>query len=159
MGRNRKRRYANRLEELCEANGILLTSKRKVICRVIAESDSHPDASMLYIKAKRIDPSIGIATVYRTLKLMKAKKVVDPHSFGQEHSHFESPAKMHHDHLICTRCGRIEEFHHKVLENIQIEVAKKHTFKMESHRLDLYGLCSDCIAAEGAGASKPRGSK
>lgn len=144
------RKGLNRLEKLCEANGISLTSKRRVICRVIEESEEHPDASMVYIKARKIDPTIGIATVYRTLKLMRAKGVVDLHSFGQEHSHFESPAKKHHDHLICVDCGRIEEFHHKELERIKLKVAKKHGFKMESHRLNLYGVCSSCTAKKTA---------
>ncbi len=140
------RKGFTRLEELCEAKGISLTSKRRVICRVIENSKEHPDASMVYIQARKIDPAIGIATVYRTLKLMKAKKVVDLHSFGQEHGHFESPAKKHHDHLVCVGCGRIEEFHHKELEKIKMKVAQKHGFKMESHRLDLYGVCSSCAA-------------
>jgi len=137
---------SDKLENLCREAGISMTSKRRVICRVLEKAKGHPDAQAVHAMAKKVDPSIGIATVYRTLKLMKAGKVADFHSFGQEHSHFESPIKEHHDHLVCTDCGGIFEFHSKELETAKKQVAKKHRFIMQSHKLDIYGLCKNCAS-------------
>ena len=132
------------LVRLCEEKGMPLTKKRKVIISVIEKNPGHLDAEDVYGRAKKIDPSIGMATVYRSLKLMRDYNVIEYHSFGQEHQHFESPTKLHHDHLVCSDCGRIEEFNDPSLEKLKSNVAKKHGFTMKTHKLEIFGLCSDC---------------
>lgn len=132
------------LAELCVAKGMPLTKKRRVIIRVIEKNPGHLDAEDVYKRAKKADPSIGIATVYRSLKLMKDYKVIEHHSFGQEHKHFESPTKSHHDHLVCNKCGKIVEFSDPSLEKLKRKVATNHYFVMESHRLEIYGICAGC---------------
>lgn len=134
-----------KLIELCMEKGMPLTKKREVIINVIDKNPGHMDAEDVYHKAKKIDPSIGMATVYRSLKLMRDYNVIEHHTFGQEHQHFESPTKFHHDHLVCSECGRIEEFTDSSLERLKSNVAKRHGFQMKSHKLEIYGLCSACV--------------
>ena len=132
------------LAELCVERGMPLTKKRKVIISVIEKDPGHLDTEDVYKRAKMADPSISIATVYRSLKLMRDYCVIDYHSFGQEHQHFESTMKTHHDHFVCNVCGKIMEFADLSLEKLKSRVAKSHNFVMLGHRLEIYGLCSDC---------------
>jgi Fur family ferric uptake transcriptional regulator len=124
--------------------GMPLTKKREIIINVIEKNRGHMDAEDVYHKAKKIDPSIGMATVYRSLKLMRDFGVIERHSFGQEHQHFESPTKSHHDHLVCSECGRIVEFADSSLEKLKNKVAKRHGFQMKTHKLEIYGICAIC---------------
>lgn len=136
------------LVELCREKGINPTPKRKVILEILENTPGHPDVDTVYRMAKKKDPALGQATVYRTLRLMRESGVIRGHSFGQDHTHFESPTKQHHDHLICDRCGKIEEFVSNDLEKMQEKVAKSHKFEMISHRLDIHGICLVCAAKE-----------
>ncbi len=138
------RKTAKNLREICVEKGINITSKRRIILDVIESAKGHPDASVVYRLAKEKDSSIGIATVYRTLKLMRKHHILDGPTFGHEHGHFESPTKKHHDHLVCTSCGKIVEFHNRPLERIKAHEAKKHGFEMHSHKLEIFGLCPAC---------------
>jgi len=137
------------LAELCIEKGMPLTKKRKVIISVIEKDPGHLNTEDVYNRAKMADSSISIATVYRSLKLMRDFNVIDHHSFGQEHQHFESPMKSHHDHFVCNECGKIMEFTDDSLEKLKSNVAKSHDFEMHSHRLEIYGLCSDCSKTSG----------
>ncbi len=142
MGNSSKEKRS--LTELCVEKGMPLTKKRKVIIGVIEKNPGHLDTEDVYNRAKMVDSSISIATVYRSLKLMRDYDVIDHHSFGQEHQHFESPMKSHHDHFVCSECGKIVEFTDASLEKLKSRVAKSHDFEMLSHRLEIYGLCSNC---------------
>jgi len=132
------------LIEICQKKGVRATSKRKIICEVLEKSGGHLNVEEVYHLAKKEDKSIGVATVYRTLKIMKDAGVIEAQTFGQDHSHFESPTKNHHDHLVCTSCGKIEEFVSDKLEEMKEKVSKQNRFKMLSHKLEIYGLCADC---------------
>ncbi len=133
------------LIKLCMEKRMPLTQKRKLIISIIEKSSGHVDFEGIYREAKKLDPSIGIATVYRTLKLMREFQVVDHHSFGQEHKHFESPIKSHHDHLVCNECGNIIEFLDPTLEKLKLKIANSHQFRMQSHKLEIFGLCKTCF--------------
>lgn len=133
------------LLELCVAKGMPLTKKREIVINIIEKNPGHMDAEDVYKKAKKKDPSIGMATVYRALKLMSDYNVIERHTFGQEHQHFESPTKSHHDHLVCSECGKIEEFSDPSLEQLKNDVARQHGFQMTTHKLEIYGICADCV--------------
>jgi len=136
------------LAALLKSKGIRLTPKRKLIAEILEKTDGHPDAEHLCRLAKKKDPSIGQATVYRTLRLMRENGVIKSFSFSGEQAKFESDAKKHHDHLICDRCGKIVEFVNDKLEEMKKSVALRQGFRMINHRLDIHGVCNVCLAKE-----------
>lgn len=87
---------------------------------------------------------IGLATVYRVLTQFEAAKLVVRHNFAEGHSVFELDHGMHHDHLVCVKCGTVEEFMDRVIEERQKAVADKAGFNITDHSLNIYGICSPC---------------
>ncbi|WP_370182969.1 Fur family transcriptional regulator, partial [Alteriqipengyuania sp.] len=98
------------LEQLCADKGLRITEQRKVIARVLSNSDDHPDVEQLHERASKIDPGISIATVYRTVRLFEAAGVLDRHDFGDGRSRYEPAPESHHDHLIDVESGKVVEF-------------------------------------------------
>lgn len=127
--------------------GLKNTSQRLVILETFLASDSHFSTEELYLKLRAEHPKIGYATVHRTLKLFAECGIAAERHFGDGQTRFEPVHnEEHHDHLICTRCGLIIEFEEPQIEELQESVAAAHRFTIESHRLELYGLCADCAA-------------
>jgi len=94
---------------------------------------------------KKAYPGIGFATVYRTLKLLAGAGMAEERRFEDGFTRYEYKASDgHHDHLICTRCGEILEFENVRIEELQADVARKKRFQVQSHKLEIYGLCSAC---------------
>ena len=121
------------------------SSKRNTILKTFLNEEGHITAEELYQKVSKEDSSIGIATVYRTLKLFREAGLARMSRFEKgealyEHDYLHS----HHDHLICLKCGKIIEFKNPEIEETQEKIAGKHKFKITSHRLELYGTCSKC---------------
>jgi Fur family ferric uptake transcriptional regulator len=128
-------------------SGLKQTKQRKIVVEAFLSLGNHVEAEALYQKLKREGYAIGLATVYRTLNVLKEANLVSQHAFSDGRSVFEVHAPdQHHDHLICNQCGTIEEFHHPTIESLQIEIAKQHNFTLLSHRMDLFGLCQTCSA-------------
>ncbi|HBB41651.1 MAG: hypothetical protein GW783_03725 [Deltaproteobacteria bacterium] len=132
------------LETLLQESEIAPTAQRRVIAQAIRDNTGHPDAETIYHLARQIDPHLGIATVYRTLKLFAEKGLVDRHDFGDGRARYEVAPESHHDHLICVRCGTVVEFARAQIEALQEEVARDEGFDLLDHRMELYGLCSAC---------------
>lgn len=131
---------ASRIEQLCMDKGLKMTEQRRVIARVLSESDDHPDVELLYQRASAIDPHISIATVYRTVRLFEEANILDRHEFGDGRSRYEEAGKAHHDHLIDVKSGRIIEFRDEQIEALQARVASQLGFRLVDHRLELYGI-------------------
>ena len=91
----------------------------------------------------KADSSIGLATVYRTLRLFVEAGIASERRFQEGVTRYE-PQQPHHDHLICVRCGRIVEFENDAIERLQDEIAAHHGFTLLSHRHELYGACEAC---------------
>ena len=87
---------------------------------------------------------IGLATVYRALTQFEAAGMVIRHHFDEGHSVFELSNESHHDHLVCVRCGKVEEFNDEEIETRQRIVAEDMGFELTDHSLNMYGLCPDC---------------
>ena len=132
-----------RIVNLCREKGLKLTKQRRVIARVLAESDDHPDAQALFRRASRIDPRISQATVYRTVRLFKDTGILDRLDFGDGPKRYEEAAGEHHDHLIDKDSGAVIEFQNPEIERLQEEVARKLGFKLVGHRMELYGVKLD----------------
>jgi len=117
-----------------------MTKQRRVIARVLSESDDHPDAQALFRRASRVDPRISQATVYRTIRLFKETDILERLDFGDGPKRYEEAAGEHHDHLIDLDTGAVIEFHNAEIERLQEEVARKLGFKLVNHRMELYGV-------------------
>ena len=117
-----------------------MTKQRRVIARVLSESDDHPDAQALVRRASRVDPRISQATVYRTVRLFEETGILERLDFGGGPKRYEEAAGEHHDHLIDIDTGAVIEFHNAEIERLQEEVARRLGFKLVDHRMELYGV-------------------
>lgn len=121
------------------------TSQRGLIFDVFWTVKDHISPEELYGLVKEKDPSIGQATVYRTLKLLSDSKIAREVDFGDGVSRYEPYyGQSHHDHLICKDCGQSVEVVDERIEKLQEELAKKHGFTLSGHSMYLYGHCKDC---------------
>ena len=134
-----------RLDEYMNKHGLRSTAQRRVVTEVFFKSTEHLSIEELLQKVRRKDEKIGYATVYRTLKLLKDSGLANERHFGDGVSRYEvAHEDAHHDHLICTECGKIVEFENDRIEQLQDELAAKHGFVLTRHKLELYGVCADC---------------
>ena len=136
----------NNFKELLKKNNLKFTIQREVILETLYNSDEHltPEALHHLIQEKYPELKTGIATVYRTLSLLEDSNVVTSLSFGAQGKKYELGAKEHHDHLICTECGKITEFVDEEIEKRQHAITKKLGFKMNDHSMQIYGICKEC---------------
>lgn len=128
------------LEALCQERGLRITDQRRVIARVISNSDDHPDVDELYRRASAIDPKISIATVYRTVRLFEEAGILDRHDFGDGRARYEAAPEAHHDHLIDVETGKVIEFVDPELEALQKQIAEKLGYRLVDHRMELYAV-------------------
>ena len=126
------------LEERCISAGLKMTDQRRVILQVLTESLDHPSVETVYHRAREIDPSISIATVYRTLHLLDELNLVQRHDFNENYSRFEVNLEHHH-HLIDLETGEVIEFKDQELEVLKEKIARRLGFELVDHRLELYG--------------------
>jgi len=131
------------VEALCADKGLRITEQRKVIARVLSESEDHPDVEALHARAAAIDPGISIATVYRTVRLFEDAGILERHDFGDGRARYEAAAETHHDHLIDVETGKVIEFVDAELEAMQKKIAEKLGFRLVDHRMELYGVSLD----------------
>ena len=131
------------IEALCADKGLRITEQRKVIARVLGESEDHPDVETLHARASAIDPNISIATVYRTVRLFEEAGILERHEFGDGRSRYEAASEAHHDHLIDVETGNVIEFVDDELEALQKRIAEKLGFRLVDHRMELYGVSLD----------------
>ena len=113
------------IEALCAAKGMRMTEQRRVIARVLAAADDHPDVEELYRRCSAIDDRISISTVYRTVKLFEDSGIIERHEFRDGRARYEQIPESHHDHLINLRTGEVIEFQSEEIERLQAEVARQ----------------------------------
>ena len=127
------------IESKCIKKGLRLTDQRRLIARVMSESEDHPDVDELHKRVNKLDAKISIATVYRTVKLFEEAGIFAKHEFKGTKARYEQTTREHHDHLIDINTGEIIEFVNQDIEKLQNEVAEKLGYKLVDHRLGLYG--------------------
>src|SRR6202047_2670094 len=120
--------------------GLKSTGQRDDIARVFFGIGRHVSAEELYAEVKKINPHVGYATIYRTLKLLKECSLVSERHFDEGQARYEVAGEDHHDHFICESCGKIIEFEEEGLERLQESVAKRIGVTLRRHKLELYGL-------------------
>ena len=127
------------IENKCIEKGVRLTDQRKLVARIMSESEDHPDVDELHKRVNALDSKISIATVYRTVKLFEEAGIIAKHEFKGTKARYEEASQDHHDHLIDVNTGQIVEFVNEDIEKLQKKVAEKLGYKLVDHRLELYG--------------------
>ena len=127
------------IESKCISRGVRLTGQRRLVAKVMSESEDHPDVDELHKRVNKLDSKISIATVYRTVKLFEEAGIVNKHDFKGNKARYEQTTSDHHDHLIDINTGEITEFVNEDIEKLQKKVAEKLGYKLVDHRLELYG--------------------
>ncbi|MEL6233931.1 MAG: Fur family transcriptional regulator [Pseudomonadota bacterium] len=127
------------MEEALRADGVRMTRQRSALLKILAEAEDHPDAVELHRRAREVDASVSLSTVYRTLTALEAQGVVQRHAFEGEAAKFETADMPHHDHMIDLDSGEIHEFRSEKIERLQREIAAEMGYDLVHHRLELYG--------------------
>lgn len=129
------------IEKLCEERGVKLTENRKIIAKVISSSDDHPDVDEVYKRSSKINPKIGIATVYRAVKMFEEIGVISKHDFGGKgKARYEKleGEDDHHDHLVNLANDEVIEFFNEELEKLKNKIANDMGYELVGHKLELY---------------------
>ena len=136
------------LQGYMDKKGLRSTDQRKLIVETFFHADNHVSIEELLARVRSKDPRVGYATVYRTLKLLTECGVAFERRFGDGLTRYElaDDDATHHDHLICVECADIVEFEEPRIEELQDKVARKHGFRLRSHKHELYGVCPRCQA-------------
>ncbi len=143
---NNNEEIIDELKKIVKQKGLKYTEQREIVLNILLTAKEHLTAEEVYNQIKREypDSNIGIATVYRALSFLEEVDLIASITFGTDGKKYESNAKSHHDHLICTECGKIIEFIDEEIEKRQDKIAKKNNFRITSHSMQLYGTCSEC---------------
>jgi Fur family ferric uptake transcriptional regulator len=149
--RARMRQFEQALRE----RGLKATAQRDDIARIFFGAEQHLSIEELYTAVKKVNPRVGYATVYRTLKLLKECGLAAERHFDDGQARYEAVEgeAQPHDHIICERCGKIVEFSSQELERLQERIGRFLGFVVSRHRMELYGICAEC--REGS-ATRPR---
>lgn len=124
--------------------GVKNSRPRVAIIEVFYEEPGHCTAEELALRVRERVRGVSISTVYRTLQMLVAHGHATARQFGSGQQRFEPAASSHHDHLICTRCGAVVEFVNDTIEELQLAAARERGFEVETHRLEIYGVCPEC---------------
>jgi len=141
---------AQGIKQSLQQQGVRITRQRKILLDLIDQSGKHLDAESLYTLARQKDPKLNRVTVYRTLKLLKQGGLVDEldlmHFSGEQHF-YETRLKQEHAHVVCLRCGKIEEFFGEPLRRMREQVESDFGFEILLARTEIGGYCADCQVA------------
>lgn len=126
------------LTDRCTSAGLKMTDQRRTILKVLDQAADHPSVEAVYERARQMDPSISIATVYRTLSLLDEMDLIVRHEFKENFSRYETNMEHHH-HLIDLETGQVIEFKNDELEKLKVKIAEELGYELIDHRLELYG--------------------
>jgi len=132
--------FVEKIQQAFSGKRFTITSQREIVLRIIYESDDHPDIDEIYLRARKVDQKIGIATVYRTVSALVEVGIIEKLDFKDGKARYEEAATCkHHDHLIDIDTNEVHEFFNEEIEKLKQEIAKKMGYELIHHRLDLYG--------------------
>jgi len=143
-------------QQWLKERGLKATSQRDDIARVFFSSGRHISVEELYSEVKKVNPRVGYATVYRTLRLLKECGLAAERHFNDGEARYERTEQetRAHDHFICERCSRIVEFTSPENESLHEAIARRLGFVITRHRLELYGICRECREGTAQGAER-----
>jgi Fur family ferric uptake transcriptional regulator len=129
----------SRIARLCVERGLKMTGQRRVIARVLSDAEDHPDVEELYRRSSALDPKISVATVYRTVRLLEEKGIIERRDFGGGRARYEATEHGRHYHLIDVDSGKVLEFEDEEHEALMHKIANRLGFELVSMRLELFG--------------------
>jgi Fur family ferric uptake transcriptional regulator len=147
----------SRIERLCVERGLKMTGQRRVIARVLSDGADHPDVEELYRRATALDARISIATVYRTVRLLEEKGILERRDFGGGRARYEPSEHGQHYHLIDVDSGRVIEFTDAAHARALTEIATRLGFDLVSHRLELFGRRRVPATTDAPASPRPAG--
>lgn len=146
---NSEKRFQTLVAKL-RGRGCRLTPQRVAILRILAVSEGHPSVEQIYERIHADFPTTSMATVYKTVALLKEMGEVLELGFADGSSRYDGRRPESHPHLICTQCGEIQDLHvpdlDEVVAQVTAQVTQRFNYDLHSHRLDLYGICQKCQA-------------
>ena len=145
-------RGVERFREHLQMASLPVTSQRLRIARLVFNTHHHVSADEIMERLRVEGEAVGKATVYRTLALLARRgaevsgvEIIREHDFGEGFRRYEpSPTRPDHEHLVCTRCGKVIEFEAPEIAGIESEIADRHRFLPNHHKVEIYGLCEEC---------------
>jgi Fur family peroxide stress response transcriptional regulator len=142
-----KKRFETIIQKLRDS-GHRITPQRLAIVKILAKSEGHPSVEDIFDQIKKDFPTMSLATVYRNIVLIKSLGEVLELGFPDGSNRYDGNKPYPHPHVICTRCKKIVDPDLESLDDMKKEVAAETHFKILNHRLDFFGLCSNCMAEE-----------
>ena len=131
-----------------------VTAQREQVAEVVLDAHGHLSVEDIEQRLRERGLHVGKATVYRTLDILARSGMISERDFGEGFRRYERvPGHPHHEHLICTRCGKVIEFTNDRLERLKALVAEEYGFQHHHHRLDIYGICRECQLKDAAAPS------
>ena len=159
----KKEKFAKEKEiflEHIQKAGLRRTGQRDLIMDIFLRTEDHLTSEDLYWLVQKEDPTVGHTTVYRTLKLLTEAGLAREVRFGDNKTYYEHHYNhQHHDHMICTQCGKVIEFFSEDIENLQDQMAEKFKFQPTHHSLRMWGICSECQKKESEASTTPSGAQ
>lgn len=147
------------LEHIQKA-GLRRTGQRDLIMDIFLRTEDHLTSEDLYWLVQKEDPTVGHTTVYRTLKLLTEAGLAREVRFGDNKTYYEHHYNhQHHDHMICTQCGKVIEFFSADIEDLQDQMAEKFNFQPTHHSLRMWGVCDECQKKESDALTAPSGAQ
>lgn len=142
---NAREAALERFRSHLRAEGHPVTAQRMRVAEILFGTHHHVSAEEILARLRTSRRPVGKATVYRTLELLREAGLIREHDFGEGFKRYEPhPTRPRHEHLVCTRCGKVIEFVSGDVERVESEVAALHRFRPTHHRLEIYGLCEEC---------------
>jgi len=126
------------MTQVLRDGGVRVTRQREAVLQVLTDAADHPDAAELHRRAKAIDDTVSLATVYRTLGVLEREGVVHRHTFESGGARYEVADSAHHDHIVDVETGEIIEFRNERIEDLQRQIAAEMGYEIVHHRLELY---------------------
>ena len=130
---------ASRIEAMCVEQGLKMTGQRRLITRILSEAEDHPDVEELHRRALERDKRVSIATVYRTVRLLEERGILERRDFGGGRARYDLADRGHHHHLIDVETGHVIEFADEVHEALAAAIAKQLGYELVGHKLELFG--------------------
>ena len=131
------------IEEL-QGRNIRMTPQRAIIFEVIENLRGHFTVEEIFREVQRVNPYVSLATVYRTLELLQELKLVNQTNFGRSQTYFALREHGSHHHIVCTACGRIEEFPNDLLDPVRARLAERFCFQADTDHMSIFGICKNC---------------
>lgn len=151
-------RAPSRIEQLCIEQGLKMTGQRRLIARVLSEAEDHPDVEDVYRRALALDNKVSIATVYRTVRLLEEKGILERRDFGGGRARYDPADRGHHHHLIDVDTGKVIEFADEEFEELARVMARRLGFTLIGQRLELFGRRAEpAEAADAPGKRRKTG--